>query len=130
MKKLAVIGGRNFSDKDLLYRTLDGHTSNVELIISGGAIGADTLAVDYAKQKRIPWRVIKPDYARYGKKFAPVKRNEEIVLMSDEVIAFWDGKTTGTKTALDYAKKHNRRTKVISFSPIESQKKSVSRSMI
>jgi len=46
--KLAVVGSRTFTDRNMLYEYLDkAHKTNpIKNIISGGARGADTLARD------------------------------------------------------------------------------------
>lgn len=72
------------------------------LIISGGAPGIDRCAELYADKNNIPKLVVRPDYKTYGK-LAPLKRNKEMVDMADIVIAVWDGKSRGTKHAIDYA---------------------------
>ena len=47
--KIAVIGSRNFKDKNLLKTVLDAETQITELI-TGGAVGADTMAENWAKE--------------------------------------------------------------------------------
>lgn len=39
---------------------------------------------------------------------AGVMRNRQIVESSDYVIAFWDVKSRGTKSSIDYARKQNK----------------------
>ena len=89
--KLAVVGSRGIKECDL--------DSLVPLetteIISGGARGVDTLAVEYARKRGIPVREFFPDYERYGRK-APLIRNEQIVVACDQVLAVWDGHSSGT----------------------------------
>jgi hypothetical protein len=104
--KLAIIGSRDFNDYELLSATLDNYS--IDLIVSGGANGADTLAERYASLHQIETLIFKPDYKRYHRG-APLKRNLEIVDASDIVIAFWDGKSRGTKHAIDYALSQNKR---------------------
>lgn len=99
MKITAIIGSRSFNDYKKLSETLKNHS--IESIISGGAVGTDTLARIYANQNNIPITEIKPNY-NLGK-HAPLIRNKEIVEKSNEVIAFWDGKSRGTKYVIDYA---------------------------
>lgn len=72
------------------------------MLVSGGAVGVDTLAEEYARQHGLPIRVIRPNYALYGRK-APLVRNRQIVEFSDLVIALWDGSSTGTVYTVNYA---------------------------
>jgi tyrosyl-tRNA synthetase len=62
------------------------------------------LGEKYAKMKNIPIKIYKPDWEKYGKA-AGVIRNEDIINYSDRVIAFWDGKSKGTKNSIDHARK-------------------------
>ena len=98
--KLAIIGSRKCPAIDI--------ASYIEimpdLIISGGAIGVDTLARQFAEQNNIPIIEFLPEYPKYGRK-APLMRNIQIVENCDFVIAFWDGKSPGTKFTIYYAQK-------------------------
>lgn len=109
--KIAVIGSRNFHNYDLLKSTLNQY-HNIDLIISGGASGADSLAERYASEVGIKTLIFKPGWDTYGKK-AGYLRNIDIVLSSDLVIAFWDGKSKGTKHSIDLAKKHKKQILII-----------------
>lgn len=98
--KVAIIGSRCLGDIDMSKYV----SPDVTEIITGWAKGVDSLAEKYADEKGIPKTVIKPNYRRY-KRGAPLKRNEEIVQMADQIIALWDGKSSGTKFTIEYAKK-------------------------
>lgn len=103
--KVAIIGSRNFDDYDLLTKTLNDFS--IDLIVSGGAKGADALAERYALLNNIETLIFKPEYKLYNRG-APLKRNLQIIDASDFVIAFWDGKSRGTKHAIDYALSQNK----------------------
>lgn len=112
--RYGVIGSRTFMDYVFFKETLDRHI--ISQIISGGAIGADTLAENYARARNIPFKVHLPDYDRYGRK-APFVRNKLIVDDSDIIVAFWDLKSTGTKHSLDYANQKGIKCVVYTFQP-------------
>jgi predicted Rossmann fold nucleotide-binding protein DprA/Smf involved in DNA uptake len=82
------------------------------LIISGGASGIDSIAEEYADKHRISKLILYPKYAVYGKA-APLKRNEIMVDIADEVLIIWDGKSRGTKYTADYAAKKNKKVRLI-----------------
>lgn len=103
--RVAVVGSRGFNDMAYLEATLSGYP--ITHIVSGGAIGADTLAVEYAKKHKIPFTEHKPKYEQYGKS-APLLRNVIIVEDCEAVIAFWDGVSRGTKHTIDQARRTDR----------------------
>ena len=80
--------------------------------MSGGAKGADTYAREYAIKKGIRLIEHLPDYAKFGKA-APLVRNKLIIDNCDKVLAFWDGKSRGTKQTIDYAEKMGKPTKIV-----------------
>ena len=98
--KVAVIGSRGLSVTDL-GRYLPENTTE---IVSGGAKGVDTSAREYAKSNGIKLTEFLPEYTRFGRS-APLKRNITIIEYSDIVIAFWDGKSRGTKFVIDNCRK-------------------------
>lgn len=99
--KLCVNGSRTFNNYPLLRDKLDevlgnlSETYEVSLII-GGALGADKLAEQYAKEFDVPNKIIPADWFTYGK-CAGFIRNDVMAKESDYLISFWDGKSTGTK---------------------------------
>ncbi len=98
--KVAVIGSRGLSVGDL-GRYLPENTTE---IVSGGAKGVDTSAREYALARGIKLTEFLPEYTRFGRS-APLKRNITIIEYSDIVLAFWDGKSRGTKFVIDNCRK-------------------------
>lgn len=94
--KVAVIGSRGLTVSDF-GRYLPENTTE---IVSGGAKGVDTSANEYAKSNGIKLTEFLPEYTRFGRS-APLKRNITIIEYSDIVLAFWDGKSRGTKFVID-----------------------------
>ena len=99
--KIAIVGSRN-----LKKIVIDDYIKTACEIVSGGAAGIDSLAADYANRKGIKLVEFLPEYNKYGRA-APIIRNKKIVDYSDKVIAFWDGKSRGTKFVIDYCKNNN-----------------------
>ncbi len=105
--KVAIIGSRSLTNVDI-SSFIPKETTE---IITGGAIGIDTLAEEIADKRKISKSVIRPEYEKYGKT-APLIRNKEIVERSELVIAVWDGKSRGTKFTMNYANELKREIKV------------------
>jgi hypothetical protein len=114
--KLAVIGSRSFSDIVLFEKTLISRFSSPtpDLIISGGAAGADRIAANYAKKRGIPLKEFLPDWKTHGNS-AGIIRNADIIQAADWVLAFWDGTSRGTANSLTVAKRLKKPTVVIYF---------------
>jgi ABC-type Fe3+-hydroxamate transport system substrate-binding protein len=90
--RVLVCGGRDFSDRELVYETLlDLHPS---VIITGGAEGADRLAYDWACPV-VPTETYKADWTKHGRAAGPI-RNQRMLDESkpDVVVAFPGGRGT------------------------------------
>ncbi len=98
--KVAVIGSRNLSIENL-SNYLPKETTE---IVSGGAKGVDMSAREYALANSIKLTEFLPEYSKF-KRAAPLKRNLQIIEYADVVIAFWDGKSKGTKFVIDNCNK-------------------------
>ena len=94
--RVAVIGSRGITVSDLGGFLPENTTE----IISGGAKGVDTSAKEYALSHGIKLTEFLPEYTRFGRS-APLKRNISIIEYADIVLAFWDGKSRGTKFVID-----------------------------
>jgi ribonuclease HI len=116
--KLAVIGSRSFTEYELLDKTLkeiDAKTP-ISLIISGGAVGADSFANQWAKENGKSILIIYPEWNKNGAfdKGAGFKRNFKVVEACDEVIAFTNG-SQGTAHSIEAAKGKNKPITIIPF---------------
>lgn len=82
--------------------------SSIGCVISGGAIGIDTIAEQWAKSNKIEFVAYLPNWKLYGKT-AGFVRNKEMVNACDIVFAFWDGKSKGTLHTINYAQSIGRK---------------------
>lgn len=101
-QKVAIVGSRSFSDwemiKDYVY-SLDGD----DVVVSGGAKGVDQWAEIYAQERGLDTLIFPADWSSFGKK-AGIIRNRDIVKACDRLVAFWDGKSTGTQHSIELAR--------------------------
>ena len=125
-----ICGGRDFSDKELLYKKIDmilpedfkqiSPDPEVCLvpdvtIVHGAAKGADSLAGEYAKTRNYDVEEYPADWDKHGK-IAGFVRNQEMVDSNpDIVIAFWDGVSKGTKDTINKAKKKKITTLIVYY---------------
>lgn len=112
--RIGVIGSRGFNDYELVCKELNPLINEVEMIVSGGAKGADTLGEKWANENNIQTLIFKPDWNRWGKR-AGFIRNTDIVANSDYVIAFWDGASPGTLSSIKLCEKSGRKIKIVKY---------------
>nr|WP_317413120.1 hypothetical protein [uncultured Solibaculum sp.] len=116
--KIAIIGSRNLMVTDL-QQYLPKDTTE---IVSGGARGIDACAKEFAFRKGLILTEFLPKYEKFGR-YAPLKRNLQIINYADEVIAFWDGKSRGTKHVIESCKLRNIKITVYRIPVVERTKK-------
>lgn len=131
MKELRVIiaGGRDFDDFPLLMNKcieiIAQETKEVDSlenirIVSGAARGADRFGEQYAQIANYDVSRFPAAWDTYGKS-AGYKRNAEMAKFASEdgnigiLIAFWDGKSRGTKHMIDLAKRYGLKVHVVNY---------------
>lgn len=114
--KIIVAGGREFKDKDLVFKTLDNflECDDIIEIVSGTARGADTFGEEWAKKNNKQIHYFTPDWDKFSKR-AGFIRNEEMAKFGDALIAFWDGESKGTKHMIELAYKYKILVKIIKY---------------
>ena len=80
----------------------------------GCAKGADDLGLKYAKEFKIPYKLMPADWKRHGRQ-AGFIRNAEMANVAQALIAFWDYESPGTKHMIEYATKKNLRILVVGY---------------
>ena len=110
--KIAVIGSRGSISDD--YKIICKYMPrNAAEIVSGGAVGIDSLAKKYAIENNLLYKEFLPKYNEVeNKRIAPILRNREIVNYSDMVLAFWDGESRGTYDTINYTIKVQKPIKI------------------
>ena len=109
MKKLLVSGSRTITDKHKVFQALDEMMSVMlkgedVTIIEGGAKGVDTLARQYAIERKIPYEEHPADWDKNGRAAGYI-RNVEMVKEADVALIIWDGKSKGTAHAMKICEK-------------------------
>ena len=105
--KIAVVGSRN-----IIVNNIADYVSYEDEIVSGGAVGVDKCAAEYARKNGLKITEFLPQYEIYGRA-APIIRNKKIVDYADKIIAFWDGKSKGTLSIIKYAEKVKKPCEII-----------------
>lgn len=112
--KIAIVGSRKYPKPKKVYDFIcGGNIWKNDQIISGGCkTGVDAWAESLAKTCDIPTIILEAEWDKYGKSAGAI-RNQKIVDMADLVVAFWDGKSKGTKITIDMTKKAGKPLEVI-----------------
>jgi len=99
--KFAIVGSRKFGDLSrvakLVEYLIQRWGTEIE-IVSGGAKGVDTAAVNAAKSRKIAWKEFLPNPNIKPFVKAAMARNTQIVEYSDWVYAFYSVKADSTGT--------------------------------
>lgn len=119
--KLGIVGSRDFVDYQLFCKAIDQFLTewnidhnDIEFIISGGALGADTLAQQWATDNNHQMKIFYPDWKSHGRAAGPM-RNQLIIDNSTHIIAFPSVSGKGTQDSIKKAKKANKKIKALWF---------------
>lgn len=112
IKYIVIAGSRDYNNFKEAKKFIDFCISKIKkentlIFVSGGCSGADMLGERYAKEKGYKVERYPAEWDKYGKS-AGSKRNKKMAEISDYVICFWDGKSKGTKSMIDFAKQLNK----------------------
>lgn len=114
MFRVIIAGGRDFTDYQLLRSTMDDLLCNITdqiAVVCGQARGADTLGERYAKEKGYAVDYYPANWSLYGKRAGPI-RNEQMAQNADALAAFWDGKSPGTRSMIELAKRYGLKVRI------------------
>lgn len=114
--KVAIVGSRTIHDANILELAIKESKFDIIMVISGGAIGVDTLAEQWAARNNMATLIFRPRWDMYGKK-AGFIRNERIAREADACIAIWDGTSKGTESTIDLFNKLNKPIYVVTCEP-------------
>ena len=113
--KVIVAGGRDFSNYILLKESCDSLIKDkVTEIVSGKAKGADSLGEKWANENNIKIAPFPANWDKHGKSAGYI-RNSEMANYGECLIAFWDGKSKGTKNMIDIATNKGLEVHVINY---------------
>jgi len=115
--KVIIAGGRDFGKKVVLidaFRHFQKEYGEITEVVCGMAPGADTLGMLWADFMDIPVKKFPADWDKNGKAAGPI-RNKQMAEYADALIAFWDGKSKGTKNMIELATKQKLRVVIVDY---------------
>ena len=121
MLRVIVAGSRDFNDYELLKSKMLYYLKGFDLseveIVSGTARGADQLGEKFAREFRCKLKQFPADWSLDRQ--AGMLRNIEMGNYADALVAFWDGKSRGTRFMIEYAKKKGLKVRVVRYDLIK-----------
>lgn len=106
--RVIIAGGRDFHNTPLVETTLrklfPDPQKQIDYVVSGNARGADTLGERWAVMNVIPVMLIPAQWSMHGKSAGPI-RNAAMAKRGTYLVAFWDGKSRGTKNMIETAER-------------------------
>ena len=105
MIRVCICGGRDYADKEKVYKVLNKLLTfrSDFVIISGGATGADSYAVEWAKEYNIQYETHYADWKKHKRAAGPIRNRYMLKLGINLLIAFPGG--NGTRDMINICEK-------------------------
>lgn len=102
--RVIIAGSSSITSYDEVFAAIraSGFMYEITTVISGGAIGVDSVGEEWAREQGIPVERFPAEWSKYGK-MAGFKRNTDMAMVADALIAVWNGKSSGTKHMIGMA---------------------------
>jgi hypothetical protein len=98
-----IAGTREISDYNLLEYAIEQSGFTITQVVSGRARGPDQMGETWAaKNDVLPIKMFAADWEKYGLSAGPI-RNQQMAEYSQQLLALWDGQSTGTKDMIERA---------------------------
>ena len=115
-KRIVIAGCRNYENYSEAKKYIDYCVSEIKgkytlIFVSGGCRGADYLGERYALENGYKIEKYMAEWDKYGRS-AGTKRNERMAQIADYIICFWDGKSRGTKSMIEFSKQYNKPVRI------------------
>lgn len=110
VKRIGIVGSRDYPHPSDIKNYVQ-NLPNGTVVVSGAARGVDSIAANEARRRGLEIIEFPADWSKgRGAGFA---RNGKIVEASDEIVAFWDGKSRGTLDTITKARKAGKPVTII-----------------
>lgn len=109
--RVLVCGGRDYKDKDRMFRVLDemhADGAQISCIIEGECKGADLLSALWASKRNVPLLPFPADWNRYNLGAGPIRNRQMLIEGKPDLVVAFPGKT-GTADMVEQARKANVR---------------------
>ena len=119
-KRIVIAGCRDYNNYNEAKEYITFYIKEIRkhhtlIFISGGCKGADMLGERYAKENGFKIERYLAQWEKFGKAAGPL-RNKTMAEKCDYAICFWNGKSKGTKSMIEYIKQLGKPLRVKKFS--------------
>jgi hypothetical protein len=94
--KVIIAGSRSLIKISTISEAIEKCGFDITEIVSGCAVGADSLGEYYALQNNIPVKKFPAPWDQYGKAAGAI-RNHKMAEYADAAVIIWDGVSKGSK---------------------------------
>lgn len=102
-ERVLICGSRDYTNEAAIESVLFDLPAGTT-VVHGAARGVDEIAGRLAENLGFPVEPHPADWEKWGKAAGPIRNREMLETGVDRVIAFWDGRSPGTKHMIDAAK--------------------------
>lgn len=115
--KVLACGGRDYTNRDRVYEVLDAYLARIGpnmMLIQGGAPGADTLAREWAVDRKVDHLTLYAKWDMHGRAAGPIRNRRMAGKKPKLVLAFHTDieKSKGTKDMVEVARRAGIKKKV------------------
>jgi predicted Rossmann fold nucleotide-binding protein DprA/Smf involved in DNA uptake len=100
--RVAIVGSRRYSEPSRVSEYVNALPPRAS-IITGSASGVDAAATKAARAKGIPVQVMPASFDEMADASRSAARNQRLVDACDVLVAFWDGRSKGTRGTVERA---------------------------
>ena len=105
--KVIIAGSRSLIKISAIREAIEKSGFDITEVVSGCAIGADSLGEYYAKMNNIPIKQFPAPWDQYGKAAGAI-RNARMADYADAAIVVWDGVSKGSKHMIKQMHEHRK----------------------
>ena len=110
--KVIIAGSRHFNNYDLVEETIEKLGLEIDEVVYGGAPGADYMGLLWARKHKVKVKTFLAEWSVYGGAAGPL-RNKQMAEYGDYLLAFWNGKSKGTKNMIYEMRKKGKHGEVV-----------------
>jgi predicted Rossmann fold nucleotide-binding protein DprA/Smf involved in DNA uptake len=100
--KVAIVGSRHFADTVRVADYVNSLPPRAS-VITGSASGVDAAVTKAARARGIAVQVISASFDEMADASKSAARNQRLVDACDVLVAFWDGRSQGTRNTVERA---------------------------